>query len=671
MNNLLLNTDFLKQLDLMRNKTVYSKLIAINAQGAPVEEITGRVTSGTINVDGSSVLRRTCNITLVGQDLKISEFYWALKSQFRVEIGIKNNIDDNFDNIIWFEQGTYIITSFSKSKSLSGINISVSGQDKMCLLNGSLGGALPHDVDFGTYKDENGIDKALPVIDIIKQALTIYAREPYYNIVINDLEGVNGWSLQQYRGETPMYYWYKVIKTQPGSNSYTKKLINVTIDSDKKVKRQSTGKQYTLKNLPDKCFYSKNNVIGQENTGEIVESGGKEYVIQKIEYGQDAGYHRTELTYPDALPSKPDEKGALELAAGEPLTNLFDKIKTFLGEYEYFYDLKGRFVFQKKQIYTQGLFTPIVGDNAYVVPATDISAYKYKFNDATLISSYSNGFDITNIKNDIIVWGTKTTVAGGDKNIHGRFAIHKKPTKYYSLTHKKSFSTTGNNKVDWRELIYLMAEDHSRLKTSNTFITNLINKNPEFYTGVTGYEQYYIDMLSYWRKIYKDGKFIIASPSEAEFWIDFIEPNGQLKYFSHDALGNRVKVDKNAKVKAMWYEDIPEIEFIYSGEKVDYSNTAYQRIQIPNKVRDLFIESPRQRSVFEQANELINSHILKATTITLTSLPIYYLEPNTRIYVKDEESEIDGDYIIKSFSIPLNPGGNMSIQATEIINTFI
>jgi hypothetical protein len=31
--------------------------------------------------------------------------------------------------------------------------------------------------------------------------------------------------------------------------------------------------------------------------------------------------------------------------AGESLTSILDKIKNFLGPYEYFYDLDGRFVF--------------------------------------------------------------------------------------------------------------------------------------------------------------------------------------------------------------------------------------------------------------------------------------------------------------------------------------
>jgi hypothetical protein len=43
-------------------------------------------------------------------------------------------------NIIWFNQGIYLITDFSTSHSTSSFNISISGKDKMCLLNGDIGG---------------------------------------------------------------------------------------------------------------------------------------------------------------------------------------------------------------------------------------------------------------------------------------------------------------------------------------------------------------------------------------------------------------------------------------------------------------------------------------------------------------------------------------------------
>jgi len=55
-----------------------------------MQEITGRITSGSINVDGASAVRRTCSLSLVANDVDINNFYWSLNTKFRVEVGLEN-----------------------------------------------------------------------------------------------------------------------------------------------------------------------------------------------------------------------------------------------------------------------------------------------------------------------------------------------------------------------------------------------------------------------------------------------------------------------------------------------------------------------------------------------------------------------------------------------------
>jgi hypothetical protein len=56
--------------------------------------------------------------------------------------------------------------------------------------------------------------------------------------------------------------------------------------------------------------------------------------------------------------------------------------------------------------------------------------------------------------------------------------------------------------------------------------------------------------------------------------------------------------------------------------------------------------------------------------ISISTLPIYYLEPNTRITAFDIDSDIHGDYIIKSISLPLDINGTSNISATRALNQF-
>jgi len=61
----------------------------------------------------------------------------------------------------------------------------------------------------------------------------------------------------------------------------------------------------------------------------------KGYYLARIKYGQTAGYRETDLTY----------AGDLIAAVGESITSVLDKIRNMLSEFEYFYDVDGRFIF--------------------------------------------------------------------------------------------------------------------------------------------------------------------------------------------------------------------------------------------------------------------------------------------------------------------------------------
>ena len=51
--NPFLDVDFLKELCEQRERTVYARIVALNMQEEPMEEISGRVTQGSINIDGT------------------------------------------------------------------------------------------------------------------------------------------------------------------------------------------------------------------------------------------------------------------------------------------------------------------------------------------------------------------------------------------------------------------------------------------------------------------------------------------------------------------------------------------------------------------------------------------------------------------------------------------
>ena len=466
MKNPLQDKEFLYNLNQDRHKEIYAKIISLSFDEKPLEQIEGRVTSGSINIDGTSTVRRTCNLTLIAKDVNITDFYWGVSNKFTLEIGLKNNINKEYPNIIWFKQGIYVITSFNSSLTNSNYTISINGKDKMCLLNGEIGGSLPSSIDFGkidiyedTYTEvqikdytqyiankyyiyENGEYKlslsefnektkyytkdillrqdSLKLKDIIKEAVHEYGKELYHNIIINDLDNY-GLELLEYRGDKPLYLLY-----DEAAQIYTQMIIDEDF---------SIGNGYTISTCPQY-----NNAIDTLNDGRYIFTleDGKEYSATKVEYGATAGYRATDLIYP----------GDLISSVGESLTSILDKIKNTIGAFEYFYDIDGRFIFQAKKIYSQNSWNTLVNadDNIFARDAVEESPYSYSFEDVNLIQQFQNTPAINNVKNDYSIWGTRKGISGAEIPIHARYAIHNKPVYYHSYD-GNTYTTLEMNEV--------------------------------------------------------------------------------------------------------------------------------------------------------------------------------------------------------------------------------
>jgi hypothetical protein len=93
---------FLEQLFTNQEREVYARITALTFNEMPIEYIEGKVTDGSVNIDGTSAVRRTCNLNLVAEEINIHDFYWGVKNKFKLELGLKNNIDIFYPDIIWF-----------------------------------------------------------------------------------------------------------------------------------------------------------------------------------------------------------------------------------------------------------------------------------------------------------------------------------------------------------------------------------------------------------------------------------------------------------------------------------------------------------------------------------------------------------------------------------------
>lgn len=461
--------DFLRLLDLEREKEIFVKIISLDFNENPLEEIEGRVTQGTVNVDGSSAVRRTCSLTLVANELNIHEFYWSLNTKFKLYVGVKNTIKNRIEyqklyktypDICWFKMGTYVISSFNTSQTTSSYTINISGKDKMSFLNGDLGGVItPLSWDFGQIDeiDTDGFIKTSKYLirNIILEAVHEHAQEPYWNIIINDLDDY-GLELLEYRGDIPLYLLYNQSTDaieQMSLELPTDGLVPINLEDDEELNIIFNYRIDQLKDVNSNVtiFHQldqNNKVITSEDGLPI------QYSVIKAEYGDVIGYRTTDLTYAGELVSN----------VGESVTSMLDKIVSMLGAFEYFYDLDGRFVFQRKKTYIQTSFSTITQNDTetneiYVKNAAETSACVYSFDNALLVTSFTNTPNLSEVKNDFSLWGTRKGVNGVDLQVHLRYAIDTKPWMYTAYDGTTYITEEGYDKYN------LLMEEFKRYST--------------------------------------------------------------------------------------------------------------------------------------------------------------------------------------------------------------
>ena len=681
--------DLLAQIDRQPNKTIYIKLISLNYDEQPIQSIEGRATSGSINIDGNSAVRRTCQISMVTDTLDISDYYWTLKTKFKVQIGVKNTITGNPD-IVWFDQGVYVISSFSSAYSSNGYTVNISGKDKMCMLNGELGGIINSSASLDSYDeiDKNNNKRTIknPLKQVIKELVYHYGKEPMHNIIINDLD-MTGLELLEYRYDIPLYLIRKA-----GSSIYENATLSDEIEGV---------------NISRLAQYDETTIDGTVIDSTIVTVNGVDYNIAKIDFGETAGYKEIDLVYPTELLAN----------AGETVTSVLDKIKNMLGNYEYFYDLDGRFIFQQKKTYVNSSWNPSAqneGDQVYVESYMAATPYSYIFSDSSLFTSFNNTPNLANLKNDFTVWGKNKN----DLAIHMRYAIDVKPNYYRSITvsdkeveaynNKYNLIVQGQNSTtywyadgtpapdeefiecdDWREIIYQMQKDYYKYNFLDDFTLKVGAANPNHYpTGATGYEQYYIDIQGFWRYLYNpevtkddddyyhDGelkgwnKTVYESPSNLLFWFDFLDTRySDLAQYAVPAVGIRSKVENDSNVKAIYYGDTPQIIFDDYSDGLQSSHSGYKYFNLPSSnYGSMFSRSVQGKSAKDAIDTLLYNYTCCTESVSIQSVPIYYLQPNTLIYINDIKANIEGEYIINKITIPLAYNGTMSIQGTKVIN---
>lgn len=750
-NSALKRRNFLKTIDNFVNQKQYVRLTLLNWNEEPLKEIQGVIVSGSLSKDGSSSVRRTCSLTASissGEyDIENTSYDFAINKKIFIEIGIENHSNQFLDYpILWFPQGVFFIASASASSSVSSVvSLQLTLKDKMCGLSGDVSGTLPAAVIFDEMdtQDASGayVTKKVLVYDIIQELVNHYGGEDLNNIVIEDvprrIKRVMKWT-----GSNPLY----LVPKQSGSAGVVWYAAYV-------------DKPETL----------------EDGTIEILS-------------GQDCGYIYDDFVYDSELSAN----------LGESVTSVLDKIKSYLGNFEYFYDEFGVFHFREIKNYlntTQA--TTLVNDmkkHDYLVETTTGKSV-YTFSDKDNIISISKTPQFNNIKNDFIIQGKRQgTNSQQQIDVRYHLCIDRKPlpvssdergnnyyNTYYNLLLyteestqeiKAAFPAVYTTKNDFPSIgefntIYFDATDkfayywkddtYKSLKCSayypavdtlsvsviaetgseetkeevkpvpvpivnggylvkdwrtELYLEGLLAKKNGIDSGnyyakidsISGWQgnvlqyahncridtDYYFEELdAFWPQVYDlvDQKFIgekenaellTSSLTDGNYFLDFIDSStSDLGQFSVSAIGRRTDAVSSDTVNCLFAPEIPNIVFINADEddrgrakQQECEENGMPYTQVRGEVFYNLATGGYKNGAFDQVKYELYLHTTYQNSVSITGLPVFYLEPNSRIELNDTSTNTYGDYNLNTLSIPLGPGNTMTVSCNQSIERF-
>lgn len=175
------------------------------------------------------------------------------------------------------------------------------------------------------------------------------------------------------------------------------------------------------------------------------------------------------------------------------------------------------------------------------------------------------------------------------------------------------------------------------------------------------------------------------------YFLDFLDSVGtSFGEWSVDNIGRRTDIVHNEKINCLFEPEIPNINILNATTTLLVEDGVYALedewslkrlrqeaedegepyIQLDDDYYDNIITGGRRNSAYEQIKYELYLHTRYQKSISMSSIPVFYLEPNSRITIADTATNTFGDFVIQSIGLTFGPGANMSISANEVFERF-
>lgn len=715
MENFLEDKSFLLKVNKYKVKNYKASIAVLDFESeAPIARLEGKVISFSLQQNAKSNTRRTGSIQVIF-DKDTQDFMnfgvIGIDKKISLSLGFENPFYhtsqyQKYGQELWFKQGIFFITRAASSISTSGATVSVDFIDKMGQLNGTIGGILPASTSFHDriiFDAEGNMTTEYPLIsDIIKECVHHFGGEHFSRIIVEDVPDV-GRIVVRYMGSTPINFQDKDKRVNSGV-SFVIGSPPVMNFSEVYVKGDNVGYMETPLTYPGELIMSAGSTVTAVLDEIVKKLGNFEYF-----YDVDGNFHfkqisnflttgKTPLNYEQGdkqlqdlyFPQFVDDQYINEFSDTELVTQVsinpnFSNIKNdficwgsknaentdakTMVRYHLAVDKRPENIRKPKKLditdpnYAQEeQYRQLIGDN-YSLCHKRIAEVRDKNTKMIIRYSVMDGTILTKDE----VWGDVVAPPLDE-------VFSKLPETYW---------------FNWREELYRMALLAYGSSTDGSYYDeelmaewrNIYDPTSSF--ANKGAESFQLKWEDHYGADNEQAPWsgynvnVKVAPEKLRYWLDILEANSTISKFGVNRIGRRTMVKENSQINEVFPPDVPDIVFIvnkdFNSQQLSEKTQYYIGIG-----QDYCFLHPDQAVYFEQRNSfgtcyedvraMFYNNLIYNTTVSLTSIPILYMEVNKVVHLNFPELAISGDYVIGSISFSIgNGGGTMSLSLNEAV----